>query len=701
MKVTYSWLKDFVDIRISPQALAHKLTMAGLEVASLEEKGGDFVLDIEITSNRPDWLSVIGIAREVAAITNKKLNLGYRLSVLGSRPNTEHRKPNTENLNLEIKIEDKKDCPFYIAKIIKDVRVASSPDWLKKRLELIGCRSVNNIVDITNYVLFTWGEPLHAFDLDKMLSRASGSNGQGLKIIIRRARNEEEIVTIDDVKRVLDENALVIASGSNKEAGFPVALAGIMGGKNTEVTENTKNILLEAAVFNPVLIRRTRQRLGVQTDSSYRFERGIVSETAENASGEAARLICEIAGGSLALAKDFGSVKTQKRMVKLSRLTVPEKLGVEIKAQEIKRILTGLGFIAKMGKNKNFSIQVPAFRQDIKLEIDLVEEVARIFGYENIPQSLPAFYPQAAAFLSANSLVSVVKNILVGLGLNEVITYSLIDREMLKGMYSGSLGPLEILNPLSKEQELLRPTVIPSLLKCVAYNLNQKQEQVCVFEIANSFFPANRESPKEELVLGVALCGIKSLLLNQGSLKERLGLLHLKGILELFFQRLGIKGYSFNAADTSNEIAVCAGKEKIGIMQTMQKNVLDNFDVKNKNVVMAEINLNKLFSYADLKKKFVRIPLYPGILRDISIIVKEDIKVEDILSTIKEKGTDLLREVKVVDYYRGKQIPVGFRGLTISCLYRSDERTLTDAEINPIHSLSWEALVSKFSAAIR
>ena len=277
MKVTYNWLKDFVEIKISPEKLAEKLTMAGLEVTALEKKGGDFVFEIEVTSNRPDWLSVIGIAREVAAITGKKMK-----SVQTKKLQPAERSPQP----LLVKIEDKNDCSLYIAKIIKGVKIGPSPQWLKERLELIGCRSINNIVDIANYVLFEYGQPLHAFDLDKL---------NGDLISVRRAKKDEKLVTIDGIERNLCPEILVIA-----DLHAPVALAGIMGGKETEVSGATKNILLEAAVFNPVLVRRGRQKLGLQSDSAYRFERGVDSCGTQAASSRAAELIQKLCGGKLA-----------------------------------------------------------------------------------------------------------------------------------------------------------------------------------------------------------------------------------------------------------------------------------------------------------------------------------------------------------------------------------------------------------------
>jgi len=307
MKVTYNWLKDFVEIKIPPQALVNKLTMAGLEVTSLEPKEGDCVFEIEVTSNRPDCLSVIGIAREVAAITGKKLKLLSAIRYPLSAKNSQL---------ISIRIEDKKDCPLYTAKIIRDVKVKPSPAWIKKRLELIGCRSVNNIVDITNYVLFTWGEPLHAFDLGKI---------KGSTIFVRRAKTGEKITTIDGEQRALDSDILIIADNQN-----PIAIAGVMGGKDTEVIERTHDILLEAAVFNPIIVRRGRQKLGIQSDSSYRFERSVDAQIVEKASWQAVELIQKLAGGSCIFAKSSGLPQAKKKSLSLEVSTVNKILGVDI-----------------------------------------------------------------------------------------------------------------------------------------------------------------------------------------------------------------------------------------------------------------------------------------------------------------------------------------------------------------------------------
>ena len=575
---------------------------------------------------------------------------------------------------ISIKVEDKKDCPLYTAKIIRDVKVKPSPEWLRKRLELIGCRSVNNVVDITNYILFTWGEPLHAFDLDKFNSQ---------RIIVRRADSQEKITAIDGSQKLLNKEILVIAD--NKR---PVAIAGVMGGKDTEVGENSKNILLEAAVFHPVVIRHARQKLAMQTESSYRFERGIDRKTAESASWIAVKLIQELAGGKFICAKSVGLKVARARMINLDTARVNKILGLNIPPAKIKTILTHLGFSLEAKKKTIFAIAVPANRPDIKLEIDLIEEVARIFGYEKIPSSLPAVRPRLA-LCATRDLISLIKNILIGLGSQEVITYGLISKELLKGIKPSDAALIEILNPLSKEQEVLRPTLIASLGRAVAYNLNQKQDRINIFEIAKVFSKKDSR-PEEKLALAMALCAGKS----------DLGPLHLKGLLEALFKRLGIADYAFVAAG-NRQVQVNVGKEKAGVMHALSPEALSNLDIKNKEVWVVELFLEKIFPCVNLKKKFVELPIYPAISRDISLVLKDDITAQEIILAIKKDASGLLKEAEVIDYYKGKQIALGFKGLTISCVYRSDTRTLTEAEVDPVHSSIVALLKERFSAKIR
>ncbi|MDD2751663.1 MAG: phenylalanine--tRNA ligase subunit beta [Candidatus Omnitrophica bacterium] len=684
MKVTYNWLKDFVEIKLPAQELADKLTMAGIEVKSIEAKAGDFVFEIEITSNRPDWLSVAGLAREVAAITGRKTK-SRKVACLSGRQ-AKSQATSKAGLALEVKIEDKKDCPLYTATIIRDVKVAPSPSWLKERLELIGCRSVNNIVDITNYILFEWGEPLHAFDLAKL------GAGEGLNLAVRRAKSNEQIITIDGTARKLNPAILMITADNN-----PVAIAGVMGGKDSEVALGTKDILLEAAIFNPMLVRRGRQQLGLQTESSYRFERGVDCQTLQKAKLRAIEMIQELAGGKLAVTKSSGSTTISTKQISLATENTTKILGAEVSREKIKTILEHLGFTVKTAKKNSFLVGVPMFRPDVKKEIDLIEEVARVYGYDKIPTTLP----NVALKIQRNrdwELTSMVKNLLVASGLNEVITYSLVERASLQGF--AVVEPVEIANPLSKEQEILRPSLLASLAKCVAFNLNQKQESVQIFEVSQAFSLAQDAKPKEELVLGIALCGNKSWLLPQGRVSYELGILDLKGAVENIFSRLKIKEYSFEA-NADGEIAVFAQKVKVGAIKVLPKNIAQRLEIKNKDLVLGEFNLRLIFQRANLEKKFSPLPLYPGITRDLSILVKEEVSASAILEEIREKAGLILEEVKVSDFYKGKQVPAGFKSLTVSCFFRSSQRTLTEEEVQPVQAGITQSLREKFGTQLR
>ncbi len=676
MKVTYSWLKDFINLKIPPAELAEKLTMAGLEVVSLAELRGDFIFEIEITSNRPDWLSVLGIAREVSAICGKKLK----------NPNPKELKLKTkELLPVTLSVMDKKDCPFYSGRVICDLRVGPSPEWLKKRLEFLGCRSVNNIVDITNYVLFELGQPLHAFDLDKL---------GGRQICVRRAKLNEKIVTIDGQQRLLDPEILVIADKDK-----PVAIAGLMGGEGTEVTPSTRNILLESAVFNPILIRRGRRKLGLQSESGYRFERGVSLSAALGASLSAAELILNLASGKTCGYKSLGAHKITNYLINLDPAYVNRTLGTSISIIKIKQILSNLGLETKVKAKNILSVKVPDFRKDLKLPIDLVEEVARIYGYEKISRTIPAVRPGEKMFDTRDPACG-IKNTLCGLGLHEVITYSLVDRSLIdKSMIKTDAGMVEILNPLSREQEVLRPKLFPSLIRCLAYNLDQQQEYVNIFEIANVF--SNKgNSVQEEPVLAIALSGVNSFLVKQGLVKDDISLLHLKGILEFLFNKLRINGFDFVRQD-GNKINIILGQKEAGFMLDLNQQTLSSFDIKNRQVVAAEVNLKQLCGCINLEKKFLSIPKYPAITRDISFIIKQDVSVKELLMAIEEKAAPLLRSAKIADYYQGKQIPAGFKGLTVSCVYRLDERTLTEEEVTPMHEAVCSSLRERFGIKLR
>ncbi|MBN1912763.1 MAG: phenylalanine--tRNA ligase subunit beta, partial [Candidatus Omnitrophica bacterium] len=604
----------------------------------------------------------------------------FKLPVFTGRKN--HPPSSIEHRPVSIRVENKKDCPLYTARVMREVVVAGSPDWIKRRLELIGCRSVNNIVDITNYILFTYGQPLHAFDLDKL---------QDNTIIVRRARDKERITTIDKENKELSEDILVIA---DKEK--PVAIAGIMGGLDSEVNQKTRNIILEAAVFNPVRVRFARQKLGMQSESAYRFERQVDPGSTEFASAQAQRLILELAGGRSCEYRGCGISVKKHRAIILKSLDLKKALGVSIPRPKIKKILEDLGF--KVQLKNGFTVTPATFRADVAVWQDLLEEVARIYGYEKIPVSVPMMHPRVSINHRRES-IALIKNILVGLGSNEVITYSLIDRSWLKDYGPDIPSAIEILNPLSQEQDVLRPTLIPSLLRCVAVNLNQKQDYVNIFEITNLYLDKSEALPSEEPVLGIAVCGVKRRLFAQGALKDEAGLRHLKGVLETLLYRLGIPGYHFSAVKHGADLYL--DKEKTGRLLRIDKPILENMGIKNKDVFAAELFLSPLLGKVNLKKTFLPLPIYPGIVRDISFIVRENEEVGELLKAIKEKGAPLIQKAEIVDYYKGRQVPEGCLSLTVSCFYRSDERTLTESEITPLHSEICRILSEKFSCQIR
>ncbi len=676
MKISYNWLKEYVEIKIKPQALAEKLTMAGLEVTSLEEKLGDWSLEIEITSNRPDWLSHIGVAREVAAITGKKL-------ILPKTPNTQHPTPNTQNFKVDI--QDKKGCPIYSVRLIKDTAVSGSPQWLKQKLEVIGLRPVNNIVDITNFCLMETGQPLHAFDYDKLVSG---------KIIVRRAKENETIVAIDGVERKLNPSILVIADDKK-----PIAIAGIMGGKDTEVTEKTKNILLESAYFDPILIRRASRFLGITSDSSYRFERSVDLENILPASSRAVNLIEGLAKGklisSVVVKAKVNKEKSEK--INLSSNAVENLLGIKIHLKKIKQILTALQFKVKQNKNY-FIVEIPPFRQDVRIEADLIEEIARIFGFENLPQTLPAIKISAIEPRPMDKLKSITNQFFASIGFSEIISYNLISQDLLTKANLDYSGITEIKNPLSKEQEMLSPSIIPGLLSAVKNNLNHSIKDLKLFEIAKKYSKAAEVS-----CLGIAMCGEKSDDWLRGK-KEKIGFFDLKGAIEEFFSKIGIYEYK-GMRQSSDTFGISAEiwfeAEKIGILGEVSVGVLANWDIKQKGIFLAEINLEKLASFTKLKKTFTRIANFPSVVRDISLVAAEEVSAGEIFNIAGEIAGALLVKSKIIELYRGGQIPQGSKGIVVSLEYQAKGRTLTDNEVNQVHEKICQALKEKLQAKIR
>lgn len=708
MKITYNWIKDFVEIKLSPQALAEKLTMAGLEVKGIEQKEGDFVFEIEITSNRPDWLSVIGVAREVAAVTNSKFKNQ------NAKPQAKTKKIKNEKGETKIKIENKKDCPLYTATIIEGIKVAPSPEWMQKRLAAVGLRPINNVVDITNYILYETGQPLHAFDLDKLAKsqeQGAKSKREAIEIAVRRAKKGEEITTIDGIKRTPDENILVIA-----DTGKPVAIAGIIGGKDTEVSEGTTNILLESAQFDPIVVRHGTRLLGVASDSSYRFERKVDACGVEAFAQRAAELITELCGGKISCkGQSAKAPKRAEKKISMSIEKIERILGVKISPVKIKQILFALGFKLVAQSAQRITVSAPSFRQDVDLEEDLIEEVARIYGYDKIPATLPYIAPQfiepgKLKYLSGQTidarLIEKVSNVLIASGFGEVINYSLSPFEALKkNKAEGLIEPLAIENPLSKEQEILRFDLGFGLLSNIAYNINRKNNRLKIFELGRIF---HREEGEvlEKMVLGMAVFGRLSLDW-QGQEKREANLFDLKGCLEEVFLKLGIAAVEFSADKfplfkPGASFAIRLNGKAIGLIGEVDSSILEAHGIKQKNIFVAQVYLQDLAAYCNFAKKLKPYSPYPSIRRDISLVVKKDVP----YGRIKEAINSCLKEgiscrAVLAERYSGKQVAQGCQNLLISVEYSSFERTLKDEEIDALHRQILDSLIEGLGIKIR
>lgn len=651
MKLTYNWLKDFVEIRLKPQELADKLTMAGLEVTSQEQLEDDYAFEIEITSNRPDWLSVTGIAREVAAITGKKLK---QAPGPGPRVTSNGGKRAKGEGRLAINIEDKNACPFYCARVIRNVKVKPSPQWMMKRLLAIGLRPINNIVDITNYVLFTTGQPLHAFDLDKL---------KGSQIAVRFAKGEEEILSIDGIRRKLMPEVLVIADAHN-----PIAIAGIMGGKDSETNESTRNILLESAYFSPIVTRKSGRLLGLSSDSSYRFERSVDKGSIVYASNFALSLILENAGGEIGALSRCGSDKLTKKIVSFDIDKANKLIGKDLPSAKVKSILKALGFTIGQQKKNILKVSAPDFRQDIKSQADLTEELCRIYGYEFVPLTLPALKPQA---ISEDALLLIrgkIRELLTAIGFSEAITYSLLSRQALEKARISLENNTSLTNPLSAEQEILRPRLLPGLLQSLGRNLELGNRPGLFFEIGDCF------SRSEEWM-------------SLSLIAEKYPLLKLKGALESLLQKLGIKNYGFRESENPafqkwRSAALFIENKEIGSIGQIPKEILLDFKIDSDEVTAIEINLNTLKTYAHFQKMYQPLPQYPSVARDVSLIVDEAVSYQKILDAIRACRVEYLEEVRFKDAYRSEAVGKGKKSLTLSLEFRSREKTLTDAQVN-------------------
>lgn len=638
----------------------------------------DTVIDFEITPNRPDCLSIVGMAREVAATYKTDLKMPEIIL-------KEEADEKAEDV-AKITIDAPDLCKRYVARIVKDVKIEPSPLWMQRRLQACGVRSINNIVDITNYVMLELGQPLHAFDLDKL---------EGRSIIVRRGRDSEGIVTLDGVFRSLSNDMLVIADEKK-----PVGIAGVMGGEESEINNSTKCILLESANFDGPCIRRTSRRLGLRSEASMRFEKGLDPEICKVAADRACQLIETLGAGKVLKGYiDVYPEKINPRKIILRPDKINRVLGTEIPLDEMLDILERLGIGIERDSDCMFAI-IPTFRPDIAREADLVEEVGRIYGYDRLPSTLPQGNVTIGKTEAPQKLYYATKQILKDLGYSEIYTYSFVSPKVFDKINTPLENPLRqaisLMNPLGEDQSVMRTTLIPNMLDTIAYNLNQKIEEIRLFEIGTVYIPKElplRELPYENKKLALGLCG------------KQTNFYELKKTIETLFALLKIKGYTFEhyrhfAFHPGRCARVLIDGEEIGIVGEIHPDVNENYDI-NPRVYICEIDMDLLIKKAAVEIKFNDLPRYPASSRDLAIIVEERMPAGNIINTIKETESELVEKVELFDIYTGDQIKKGFKSLAFSITYRAKDRTLTDEEINSFHNKIKERLVQKFNGRLR
>jgi len=799
MRVTYNWLRDYVDLDLSPEDLAERLTMVGLEVEEIEDRytyldkvvaarvaavedhprskhlkvcrvetdrdsfqvvcgapnvapgllsplalvgtqlaGGpvseaeirgvhsvgmlcseaelmvgpdadgimvlpetarpgqglkevlglaDWAFEVSVTPNRPDCLSVIGLAREVAGILGQKLKY-----------------PKIDLIEAEERIEDQTSvtilspdhCPRYVARVIRGVKIGPSPFWMVDRLAGVGLRSINNVVDITNFVLMEVGQPLHSFDMERLDER---------RIVVQTAKAGQRFVTLDGVERILGPEMLLIC-----DARQGVALAGIMGGLNSEIVPETANVLLESAYFNPVGIRRTSKTLGLSTEASFRFERGIDPDGCVFAADRAAALMAALAGGRVSAGVIDAYPKVQpKTVLSFSPTGCNAFLGTGFEPEAMVRSLEGIE-LKISGSGEDLVVDVPSFRVDLTREVDLFEEVARLSGYDQVPATLPPVRAETLPPDPSLRLRSEIRNILEGLGLSEVVTYSFIFEGFADKLNlpqdDERRKTVRIINPLSDEQSLMRTTLVPSLLETLRRNQAFKVEDVSIFEIGKGYFRRDgQELPDERLQVGGLMSGSRTGL-SWYDQSRPVDFYDVKGVVEELldslktaepvFDRRALPAYYDEAASAR----VSVNGRTVGWLGRLAPAVAASFDLRETPFIF-ELELSPLLDIRQAVPRFSTLPRYPSVERDIALVLDREIEAGQVLEYFGGLGEEYLTDVALFDAYEGPQVGEGARSLAFRLTYRSGEKTLTDEEVNAVHQRITEKLIQTFSAKLR
>jgi phenylalanyl-tRNA synthetase beta chain len=649
---------------------------------------GDVVLDLDITPNRPDCLSVIGIAREIAALTGEAL-----------RPPTVHYEELGEPIDsvASVKITEPELCPRYCASLITGINIGSSPTWLQQRLKSCGMRPINNVVDATNYVMLEYGQPLHAFDFLKL---------GGRQIVVRRARHGEAIATLDGVERALNPEILVIAD--REEA---VAAAGIMGGSGSEVTEATDTILVESASFNQAAIRRGCGHLRVQSEASVRFDKGLSSELPAVALKRATQLLLELTGGKAARGIiDVYPARSEPRPMAFPVSEVERLSGLRVTISEVTDVLGALGFECRRNDtDAHVCVAVPFWRSDIRCTADVVEEVVRIIGYERIPVTrlgspLPAQRSRLSATERKENLKDELSDVLTGCGFQEVLTYSLVGLEKLQKLSPGlrlETPPLKVANPMSKEQEFLRTDLRSGLLSTLAQNQRFESAGIRLFEIGKGFRPRGKDLPEERELLCAVLGGPRSELSWHGQ-GETIDFFDAKGVVQLMMEGLGLQA-SFDAADDETILpgrgaGVFVDGDCVGVVGEVHPRVAQAFELPGV-VCLLELDLEKLLAKVSGVREYRVIPRFPGAGRDIALVLDKQVPYRSVEEIVR--SCSLVKRVMLFDVYHGAQIPEGKKSFAIRILYQSSSHTLTDQEVDHVQQQMLERLRRELGAILR
>ena len=692
MKFTFNWLKEFVKVTAGPAELAKLLTMAGLEVESLapqreaESNAEDWLFEIAVTPNRGDCLGIAGIAREVAALTG-----GQLLSL----PSSPAKKDATINQRISLTIADPRLCPRYSARIVDDVAIATAPAWLRYRIESCGIRSINNVVDITNYVMLETGQPLHAFDLDRLTAK---------KIVVKAAEEVKKFTTLDGVERALTAEDLLICDGDT-----PMALAGVMGGMDSEVIDSTRSLLLESANFAPTSIRRTAKRLALHSEASHRFERGVDPEGTIAALDRAVYLLEEHAGAkALAGVADRFPGRAKAPTILLREERIEKLLGLAISRKQVEKLLRSLGMkTARQGRSGSLKVIPPTSRGDIMSEADVIEELARVHGYDRIPTTLPLVRCSGGKHDSRLGWERKLRSLLAGEGMTEVINLPFTS-ETLNRTFAGpwaSAATVAVLNPLAKENTEMRASLLPGLLDNLRLNLAYQAQSFWVYHLGKVFrSSADGESTERQCVAALLYgprprCGLRV------SDESAVGFLDCKGLVEAVLELFRVReSVSWSATapgvlHPGRSASLRCGETELGYLGQLHPDVCDQLAVPP--VLLFELDFEKLLQYAPRRITTIALPRFPAVERDVAIVVDRDFGSQQIVSWIQNLGEALIEHVEVFDQYVGAPIPETKKSLAYKISYRAEDRTLTDSEINQLHQSLVDRLGKTFGAERR